>query len=81
MVNFETSYTIIFIHYFSFSHLSPLPGLSHNASFIFSVWDHDTYNADDLIGVFTIPMRDIIKAQLEGKAFNFVENLHSNRYV
>jgi hypothetical protein len=37
-----------------------LEGLSRNASLIFQVWDEDRYNADDLIGCVTIPLKEVL---------------------
>lgn len=55
-----------------------LKGLARNASLIFSVWDEDLMNKDDLIGVFTIPLREIIRAFSEGRSYDFNEDLRSN---
>lgn len=52
-----------------------LEGLSKNASLIFSVWDEDTFNADDLIGSFSIPFKDILETlfvKKESHAFDLV---------
>jgi hypothetical protein len=47
-------------HLLNFSSLD-LKGLAQNASLIIQVWDWDRSNEDDLIGVVTIPLRDILK--------------------
>lgn len=52
-----------------------LEGLARNASLIISVWDWDLSNADDLIGVVTHPMRDIIDANQKGNGYDFNSNL------
>ena len=49
--------------FLNFSSLD-LKGLAQNASLIIQVWDWDRSNEDDLIGVVTIPMRDILKVLL-----------------
>ncbi len=59
-----------------------LVGLSRNASLIFSVWDEDLYNADDLIGVVSFPLRDVIEANSRSGSFRFSRaDLHSNSEV
>lgn len=59
-----------------------LAALAQNASFVFSVWDYDTYNADDLIGCFTIPFKDILLSHATGaKSHAFNCECYSNRYV
>ena len=55
-----------------------LKGLARNGSLIFSVWDEDRLNADDIIGVFTIPLRNVILAFSEGRAYDFNEELRLN---
>lgn len=37
-----------------------LERLSELCSIVVSVWDEDMVSADDLIGIFTIPLRDIL---------------------
>lgn len=57
-------------------------GLAQNASFVFAVWDYDKYNADDLIGCFTVPFRDILLSHARGeKAHVFDCECYSNRLV
>jgi hypothetical protein len=58
-----------------------IKGLCRNASLIISVWDYDRSNADDLIGVMSIPIRDILRQHAQGKAFTFNQALHSNTEI
>lgn len=59
-----------------------LAGLAQNASLIFSVWDEDLYNADDLIGVVSFPLRDVIEENSSKGTFTFSRaTLHSNSEV
>lgn len=59
-----------------------LEGLSRNASLIFSVWDEDTFNADDLIGSGSIPFRDLLDSLLVKKeSYNFDLVLRSNAEI
>lgn len=52
-----------------------LQGLTDNASLIMSVWDYDRTNHDDLIGVCTFPLRDIIAAKRENKSYDFKKSI------
>lgn len=56
-------------------------GLARNATLIFQVWDEDTYNADDLIGCITIPLRDVLLGIIERGEFRFDDVLRSNSEV
>lgn len=58
-----------------------LEGLARNATVIFSVWDEDRYNADDLIGSVHIPLRVILQAIASNREFRFNEVLRSNSEV
>jgi endonuclease/exonuclease/phosphatase family metal-dependent hydrolase len=58
-----------------------LEGLARNATLIFQVWDEDTYNADDLIGCASIPLRDILLAIVQKGEFNFNDVLRCNSEV
>lgn len=54
-----------------------LRGLCRNASLIISVWDYDRTNADDLIGVMSIPIADILAQHATGNVYSFNQALHS----
>eukprot|EP00428_Durinskia_dybowskii_P069926 CAMPEP_0170390526 /NCGR_PEP_ID=MMETSP0117_2-20130122/19194_1 /TAXON_ID=400756 /ORGANISM="Durinskia baltica, Strain CSIRO CS-38" /LENGTH=646 /DNA_ID=CAMNT_0010646579 /DNA_START=65 /DNA_END=2005 /DNA_ORIENTATION=+ len=54
-----------------------LRGLCRNASLIISVWDYDRTNADDLIGVMSIPIADILAQHAIGSSYSFNQALHS----
>lgn len=56
-------------------------GLARNASLMFEVWDYDKISADDLIGVFTIPMKSILRAIIENRPFHFDEILRMNSEI
>jgi endonuclease/exonuclease/phosphatase family metal-dependent hydrolase len=56
-------------------------GLSRNASLMFEVWDYDKLSADDLIGVFTIPMKSILRAIIENRPYQFDEILRMNSEI
>jgi hypothetical protein len=57
-------------------------GLSKNASLIISVWDEDTYNADDLIGVVSLPLKDILTSLLvDRKPYAIDSVLRSNSEI
>jgi endonuclease/exonuclease/phosphatase family metal-dependent hydrolase len=56
-------------------------GLARNASLMFEVWDYDKMSADDLIGVFTIPMKSILHAIIENRPFHFDEILRMNSEI
>lgn len=59
-----------------------LKGLARNASLLISVWDEDLTNADDLIGVMTIPIKEILRAHSQNKAYVFTQApLHSNTEI
>lgn len=58
-----------------------LKNLCRNASLIVSVWDYDRSNADDLIGVMSIPLREILRAHSQGNTYVFNESLHSNTEI
>jgi Ca2+-dependent lipid-binding protein len=58
-----------------------LKGLARNASLIISCWDEDQYNPDDLIGVMSIPLKDILQAHADNKPYVFNQNLHSNTEI
>ncbi len=59
-----------------------LEGLSRNASLIFSVWDEDTFNADDLIGSSSVPFKDILESIfVKNKPFDFNLVLKSNAEI
>ncbi|KAJ1426998.1 Endonuclease/exonuclease/phosphatase [Ochromonadaceae sp. CCMP2298] len=58
-----------------------LAGLCRTSSLILSVWDQDTMNADDLIGVCSIPLKDIIHSHTQGNDLFFKKTLHSNTEV
>lgn len=55
-----------------------IQSLEHSASLIFSVWDEDLYNAHDLIGVFSIPLREVIR---HGGKYDFSEDLKSRSEI
>jgi hypothetical protein len=46
-----------------------------------SVWDQDVWNADDLIGVNTVPMREVIEHYMRGEPYEFKKNLRCNGEV
>jgi hypothetical protein len=54
-----------------------LKNLCRNASLIISVWDYDRANADDLIGVTSIPVREVLRQHAQGNTFVFDETLYS----
>lgn len=59
-----------------------LKGLSRNVSLILSVWDWDRANADDLIGVVMVPLKDILIAHSQNKPFILNEApLYSNTEI
>mmetsp|Transcript_24844 Transcript_24844/g.41402 ORF Transcript_24844/g.41402 Transcript_24844/m.41402 type:complete len:642 (+) Transcript_24844:209-2134(+) len=58
-----------------------LKGLSRNVSLILSVWDEDYSNADDLIGVMSIPLKEVIHSHTQGSPFYFKQQLHSNTEI
>lgn len=58
-----------------------LKNLSRNASIIISVWDYDRSNADDLIGITTIPIRDILKQHSFSLPYTFNNTLYSNTEI
>lgn len=58
-----------------------LKNLCRNASFIVSVWDYDRSNADDLIGVMSIPIREVLRSNALDKPYVFNEVLHSNTEI
>ena len=55
--------------------------MATNCSLLVSVWDQDVWNADDLIGVNSVPMRDVIAFYLRGEPYHFKKNLRCNGEV
>lgn len=59
-----------------------LKGLSRNVSIIISVWDWDRANADDLIGVVMVPLKDILLQHSQNKPYILNEApLYSNTEI
>lgn len=60
---------------------SDVEGLSQNAHLIVTVWDHDTFNSHDLIGVCVFSFARILSELKDKSQFDFEEVLSSNGVV
>ena len=52
---------VVFYNYLSLLRFSRRNALSHCASIILSVWDHDTGKADDLIGACVLSIKELLQ--------------------
>jgi C2 domain len=58
-----------------------VPGMEENFNFVISVWDHDRFNEDDLIGTCIVSMKEMISSlttiELDKRRYRFEKDLIS----